>query len=182
MERIRRENALNIPNLLTVLRIALLPVIVWCFRRGYTRHALIVYLAAMLTDAADGVIARRMNQITAIGKLLDPIADKLSLLTLLALFAADGQIPIWLLNVVILKEAVLILGSYAALRAGIVVSALPIGKLTTFSFILSTVVRFLRLRMLADILLWASLLLSLAALIWYGVVFVRRLQTEKAIV
>lgn len=181
VERIRSENALSIPNLLTALRIALMPVIVWYFRRGNMRGALIVYLAAMLSDLADGFIARRFGQITSLGKLLDPIADKICLLTLLALFAADGQIPVYLLNIVFLKEVILVLGSGLALKHGIVVSALPIGKLTTFLFILSTAARFLALRRAADILLRASVVLSLAALIWYSATFIKRLQAQKAI-
>ena len=181
MERIRRENALNIPNLLTILRIALMPVLVWYFRRGNMRGALIVYLAAMLSDAADGVIARRYGLITSVGKLLDPIADKVSLLTVLALFTADGQIPAWLLYAVILKEAILIIGSMAALKAGIVVEALPVGKLTTLIFVLATAARFLGRRLTADILLWFSAVLSLASLLWYSAAFVRKMQTQKAI-
>ena len=90
----------------------------------------------MLTDALDGFVARRFNQITALGKLLDPIADKLSLLTLLGLFVADGQIPRWLLTIVLIKEAILIAGGAAALKKGIVVYAMPIGKVTTVTFIL----------------------------------------------
>lgn len=180
MERIRQENPLNLPNLLTVLRVALLPVIVWCFRRGSMRSALLVYMMAMLSDAADGCIARRTGQITAVGKLLDPIADKLCLLTLLALFASDGQIPVWLVIAVMIKEAILILGSAAALRQGIVVSALPVGKLTTLSFVFSTCARFLGLRRAADTLLWGSVTLSLAALIWYGAAFAKQMQKLTA--
>ena len=77
MEHIRRDKIVNIPNCLTLIRIALLPVVVWRFRKGDSMGALIVYLLAMLTDAVDGFIARRYNQVTALGKLLDPIADKL---------------------------------------------------------------------------------------------------------
>ncbi|MBQ8617393.1 MAG: CDP-alcohol phosphatidyltransferase family protein [Clostridia bacterium] len=181
VEGIRRENALNIPNLLTIFRMALMPAIAWHFLRGQMRAALIVYLAAMLSDLADGFIARRFGQVTSLGKLLDPIADKLCLLTILALFAADGQIPVWLMNIMLLKEAILVLGSTLALKHGIVVSALPIGKWTTFSFVLSTMARFLSLRQAADILLWASAILSFAALIWYSAAFIKRLQTQKAI-
>lgn len=181
MERIHKEDVLNIPNLLTISRIALLPLIVRCFQSGNVLGTLIIYLIAMLTDAADGLIARRMNQITALGKLLDPIADKLCLLTLLMLFAADGQIPPWLVNLMIMKEAILILGSVAALRMGIVVSALPVGKIATFTFILSTVLRFLALRFLADMFLWLSVVLSFAALIWYGVVLICKARLCNAI-
>ena len=178
MEHIRREKSLNIPNLLTIVRIALLPAVVWRFRRGDTIGALAVYLIAMLTDAADGIIARRWNQVTSLGKLLDPIADKLSLLTLLGLFVADGQIPLWVLCIVLLKEAALIAGGAFALHRGIVVSALPIGKVTTVKFILSIVARFLALRAVADVLLGVSIALSMVALAWYAVVGMKKLKSS----
>ena len=173
---------MNIPNMLTLFRMALLPVVVWRYRQGDLHGALAVYLTAMITDAADGVIARQCGQVTALGKLLDPIADKTCLFTVLALFAADGQISVSLLNVVVLKEAALILGSIAALKAGIVVSALPIGKLTTLAFVFATIARFLALNAAADILLWGSAALSLVSLIWYLAAFVRQLQMQKAMV
>ena len=176
MERIRCSEALNVPNLLTMLRMALLPAIVWRFRQGDSAGALALYLIAMLTDAVDGFIARRFNQITALGKLLDPIADKLSLLTLLGLFVADGQIPAWLLTIVLTKEAILIAGGAAALQKGIVVYAMPIGKVTTVSFILSMVARFMDLRKTADLLLGVSVVLSLLSLIWYAMVLLRRMH------
>lgn len=180
VEQIRREKALNIPNVLTVIRICLLPAVVWRFRRGDSIGALVIYLIAMFTDAVDGFIARRFNQITSIGKLLDPIADKLSLIVLLWLFVADGQIPPWVLGVMLGKEIALIIGGAAALRRGIVSYALPIGKVTTVSFILSMAARFLGLRSAADMLLYTSLLLSMVALVWYALAMSRRLSGSHA--
>ena len=181
MEQIRREKILNIPNILTMVRIGLLPAVVWRFRRGDSMGALAFYLVAMLTDAFDGIIARRFNQITSFGKLLDPIADKLSLITLLWLFVADGQIPSWVLGIMLAKEAALIAGGIVALRHGIVSYALPIGKVTTVSFILSMVARFLALKAAADMLLMLSVVLSLAALIWYALVMTRRLSEYNTV-
>ena len=181
MERIQRENALNVPNLLTVLRMALVPAVVWRFRCGDSMGALTLYLMSMLTDAADGFLARRLGQITAIGQLLDPIADKLSLVAILVLFVADGQISPWILGAVLMKEGMLVLGSATALRFGIVVSALPIGKSATLLFVSSTVLRFLSIVLLADVLLMCSMILSLAALVWYSVVVFREFQIQKAI-
>ena len=181
MERIRWSEALNVPNLLTILRMALLPAIVWRFRLDDLSGALALYLFAMLTDALDGFVARRFNQITALGKLLDPIADKLSLLTLLGLFAADGQIPRWLLTIVLIKEAILIAGGAAALKKGIVVYAMPIGKVTTVTFILSMVARFLALRQMADLLLGFSVVLSLLSLLWYSLVLLRRMHIHPGV-
>lgn len=178
MEYFRREKSLNIPNLLTMLRILLLPAVVWRFRAGDSSGALLLYVIAMLTDAVDGFIARKFNQITTLGKLLDPVADKLSLLTLLTLFVADGQIPGWLLAVVLVKEAILIAGSIVALHRGVIVHALPIGKVTTVTFIFSMVARFLGKSLIADALLGISVALSLVALVWYSVVLMKKMKAE----
>ena len=179
MDQIRDENVFTIPNILTMARIALLPAVVWRFCAGDLNGALIFYLLAMLTDAFDGYFARRFDQITQLGKLLDPIADKLSLLTLLTLFVLDGQIRWWVLAVVVAKEAALVVGAAVALRRGIVVYALPIGKVTTISFILSMVARFARLQDTADVLLGVSVALSLIALAWYTIVMRGKLKTQN---
>lgn len=178
MEHIRRDKIVNIPNCLTLIRIALLPVVVWRFRKGDSMGALIVYLLAMLTDAVDGFIARRYNQVTALGKLLDPLADKLSLVTLIALFVADGQIPLWLMGIILLKEVAMVVGGAVALKRGIVVYALPIGKITTVAFITSIVVRFLGWRMTADVLLVVSVVLSMVALVWYSLDLMKKLKAN----
>ena len=178
MEHIRRDKIVNIPNCLTLIRIALLPVVVWIFRKGDSMGALIVYLLAMLTDAVDGFIARRYNQVTALGKLLDPLADKLSLVTLIALFVADGQIPLWLMGIILLKEVAMVVGGAVALKRGIVVYALPIGKITTVAFITSIVVRFLGWRMTADVLLGVSVVLSMVALVWYSLDLMKKLKAN----
>ena len=178
MEHIRRDKIVNIPNCLTLIRIALLPVVVWRFRKGDSMGALIVYLLAMLTDAVDGFIARRYNQVTALGKLLDPLADKLSLVTLIALFVADGQIPLWLMGIILLKEVAMVVGGAVALKRGIVVYALPIGKITTVAFITSIVVRFLGWRMTADVLLGVSVVLSMVALVWYSLDRMKKLKAN----
>lgn len=181
MERLGVPKSLNIPNLLTLLRIALLPAVVWRFRLGDSRGALTMYVIAMMTDAVDGWIARRLSQITVLGKLLDPVADKLSSLTLLWLFVSDGQIPVWLFHVVVIKEIILIVGSAAALYGGVVVYALPIGKVTTLIFILSMIARFMAMSGIADALLWVSVSLSLVALVWYSVSLINRMRMRQLV-
>ena len=175
VEHIKQDQIINIPNTLTVIRILLLPVVVWRFMVGDATGALIAYLAAMLTDALDGIIARKFNQITALGKLLDPLADKLSLVTLLGLFVSDGQIPLWVLAIILVKEVTMVIGGGVALKRGIVVYALPIGKVTTVVFVLSIIARFLALTQIADTLLWISVALSMVALIWYAVDLMKKL-------
>lgn len=179
MEHIRRDKIVNIPNALTLVRIALLPVVVWRFQIGDAVGALLVYLLAMLTDAVDGIIARRFHQVTALGKLLDPVADKLSLVTLIGLFVADGQIPLWLLGVILFKEGIMVIGGAIALKRGIVVYALPIGKVTTVAFIASIVSRFLGLTGTADVLLGVSVVMAMIALVWYSLDLMKKLNTNN---
>lgn len=181
MEQIRREKALNIPNVLTVIRMLLLPAVVWRFRCGDSQGALAFYAIAMLTDVFDGMIARQFNQITSVGKLLDPIADKLSLITLLWLFVSDGQIPSWVMGVMLAKECLLIVGGVAALRMGVVSCALPIGKVTTLAFVFSMTARFLAFRHAADVLLWIAVLLSMASLFWYATLMIGKLSQYNTV-
>ena len=175
MEHIKQDQIINIPNTLTVIRILLLPVVAWRFVIGDATGALIAYMAAMLTDALDDIIARKTNQITALGKLLDPIADKLSLVTLLGLFVSNGEIPLWVLAIILFKEVMMVIGGGVALKHGIVVYALPIGKITTVTFVLSMVARFMSVLPLADVLLWISVALSMVALVWYAIDLMKKL-------
>lgn len=180
MEEIKRDRILTIPNILTMVRIALLPAVVWRYRIGDSLGALLAYMIAMLTDAIDGIIARRFNQITALGKLLDPIADKLSLVTLLWLFVADGQISWWILGIVLIKECCMIIGAGIALKHGIVVYAHSIGKVTTVAFVASIILRFINVQPAADILLFISVVLSLAAFVWYSRDLKSKLDAKEA--
>lgn len=176
MEEIRTENPINIPNLLTMVRIGLMPAIVWRFSLGDMHGALMLYLFAMLTDVFDGRLARWLGQTTALGKLLDPLADKLSLLTLLGLFVSAGRVSGWVLGFVLIKEILLMAGSAVMLRYGIVVHALSIGKVTTVFFVASMMAYFLAWEDSAEILLFVSLFLSLLSLAWYLVMGLEKLK------
>lgn len=123
-----------LPNLLTFLRILAIPLVGWLLtfpgpREAWT--AMLVYLAASLTDFLDGWIARRFGLVTALGKLLDPLADKLlviSVLIMLAVLDRRPNIPGWLLVVIVGREfAVTGLRSIAAAE-GIVLAADATGK------------------------------------------------------
>jgi CDP-diacylglycerol--glycerol-3-phosphate 3-phosphatidyltransferase len=127
----------NLPNLLTLLRIAAVPLVVWLLRdpgRGAATWAFWVYLVASLTDYFDGYLARRWGLVTALGKLLDPLADKLlvvSALIMLALLDRSPGIPGWLLVVIVGRElAVTGLRGIAATE-GIVLGAEATGKIKT---------------------------------------------------
>ena len=81
---------MNIPNLLTIVRMVLIPVFAGLYAAGRPVAALCVYVAACITDAVDGYLARRWNEVTAFGKLMDPLADKLLQLTMMGCLTLTG--------------------------------------------------------------------------------------------
>ncbi len=134
---------LTVPNLLSVIRIALIPVFAVLFNDGEYLWAVIVLAISGLTDFFDGKIARKFNQISALGKLLDPIADKLSQMTIAIMFyltfrnSSDEIVKAfsWVFLVFIIKEAVMVVGGAAMIALGIkpVAAEMP-GKIATFAF------------------------------------------------
>ena len=94
----------NIPNKITLLRIALIPVFLVLAYLEQRWAALFVFIAASLTDLLDGYLARRYHQITNIGKFMDPLADKMLVLSAMCFFVEKGQMPGWALAIVLLRE------------------------------------------------------------------------------
>ncbi|RLA89883.1 MAG: CDP-diacylglycerol--glycerol-3-phosphate 3-phosphatidyltransferase, partial [Deltaproteobacteria bacterium] len=98
---------MTIPNFLTILRILLTPVLVILLLEGRLSEALFVFIIAGVTDALDGLIARLYKQKTRLGAFLDPLADKLLLVTTYVILAVQGLVPSWL-TVIVLSRDVLI--------------------------------------------------------------------------
>ncbi|MCP9454671.1 MAG: CDP-alcohol phosphatidyltransferase family protein [Nitrospira sp.] len=105
---------MNIPNSLTILRILLIPVLIGCMTYGEYGLALAVLLCAGLTDAVDGLIARRLNQQTKLGMFLDPLADKLLLTSGFLSLASLHLVPSWLVILVVSRDVILLLGTAVA--------------------------------------------------------------------
>ncbi len=107
----------NIPNILSVFRILLVPVFIYLFQvtkqHGW---AVAVFLLAGLTDVVDGVLARRYNWISDIGKILDPFADKCMQIAALLCLGQSGFVPWWIVTVLVLKEFALLVGAFCALK------------------------------------------------------------------
>jgi cardiolipin synthase (CMP-forming) len=101
----------NVPNLITTVRLLLLPVFLTLLVYRLTGPALAVLIAAALSDALDGLIARRLNQKTSIGSFLDPLADKLLSVSGFVALTVLGPIPAWFVIVVISRDVIISLGS-----------------------------------------------------------------------
>lgn len=129
---------MNIPNVLTIIRLLLIPGFAYCFfspMKYGVRIAVIIFVIAGLTDVLDGFIARRYNLITRLGIVLDPLADKLMLLTVLVSITLKNQIPFWIIVIVAVKETLLMLGAITLFNDhDIVVPANRFGKLSTVAF------------------------------------------------
>jgi cardiolipin synthase len=124
---------MNIPNYITLVRIVLIPFFINLMIYGYYRSALAVFVAACVTDALDGLIARVTNSITELGALLDPIADKLLILSAFVTLVLLKMLPVWLVIIVVSRDMILVLGSLVIYLFGHDLKARPsfIGKATT---------------------------------------------------
>jgi cardiolipin synthase (CMP-forming) len=100
----------NIPNTLTVLRIVLVPIIVILLIQGQFTKALVCFIIAGVTDGLDGMLARVLNQTTVVGAYLDPLADKVLVISMYATLAVIGIIPGWLAVIVISRDFIILGG------------------------------------------------------------------------
>ncbi len=151
----------QIPNILSTLRIGMVGVFILFFLDSRYFSALGIYVLAILTDSLDGYLARHNNWVTDLGKVLDPLADKLMLIAALCCFYSRDWVPLWLLAVVAGKEIIMIAGGFLLWKKDVVVHADWIGKLTT-GFFNAGVVATLCKRFWPWIGRWNIVLLSIA--------------------
>lgn len=124
-----------IPNLLSIVRIGLIYPILNSVYVGEYLVGLIYFLAASLTDALDGFLARKMNWFTELGKILDPIADKLLVIGTIFVLWANNFIPLYVFTILIGRDVLILLG--AAMHMSLITNDAPspniLGKITTGS-------------------------------------------------
>ncbi len=131
----------NLPNMITIIRFLLVPVFLLVFWSPLPYRISLgmgILAGAGLTDIIDGYVARRYNQITPLGKVLDPMADKLIILTVMTSLFLVGKFPFWLVGLILVKEIVLAFGGFILLfKEKTEVSASIYGKAATFSVYLA---------------------------------------------
>ncbi len=129
----------HVPNALTIIRFLLIPVIVISIFNGDYIIAFIFFTVSGITDIADGFIARKFNLISNFGKLMDPLADKLTQIATIASLTLKDIIPIWILAIVLLKELIMIAGASFLYGKDVVVYSKWYGKLATVLFYVAIV-------------------------------------------
>ena len=163
---------LNIPNSLTILRILLIPLIVGLLVYEHVEYALVTLVIAALTDALDGTIARLANQKTPFGAYLDPLADKLLLMTTFVTLSLLDMVPVWSVILVVSRDAILLTGTLLAHLTDTAIDASPtlLGKATTLFqasyiiLVLASIARGFDPVLLFPLLLTMSLLTVLSGL------------------
>jgi CDP-diacylglycerol---glycerol-3-phosphate 3-phosphatidyltransferase len=178
----------NIPNSLTLLRILMVPLLVVVLLTRFSGSefwGLAIFLLAALTDAFDGMIARRTQAVTVAGTLLDPIADKLLMSAAFISLVELGLAPAWMIVVIVGREFAVTGLRQVAQDRGVIIAANRWGKLKTFSQIVAISLLIVsyqlgRWALLGRVALWVALLLTVASLVSYFTSFWRRVMGAPA--
>lgn len=169
---------MNIPNMLTILRILLIPVYLYFFYSNLENNILfagIVFILAGISDVLDGYIARKYDMSTKLGVILDPIADKLMMFTILISFTTKGIIPIWILIALGIKEMMMILGGAILylFKGKQVMPSNQYGKIATLSFYAATLSIVFKLPEIFSTTLFSlTVLLNIIAFLNYLIIFI----------
>ncbi len=167
---------MNLPNKLTVLRVLLIPFFVaallWDKGENMTLRyvAAGIFIAASLTDLLDGKIARKYNLVTNFGKFMDPLADKLLVCAALICLIELGDIPAWMVIVIISREFIISGFRLVASDNGVVIAASYWGKFKTVFQMVAVVLLIVKideLSVVTDIFLWAAVVLTVVSLMDY---------------
>ena len=166
---------MNLPNRLTILRTLMIPVFLFFLLTDYAGNcskwiAVIVFILASLTDFLDGHIARKYNLVTNFGKFMDPLADKLLVCSALICLIQLGQLPAWMVIIIVSREFIISGFRLVAAEQGIVIAASYWGKFKTTFQMIAVVLMILNFEALSAVTLictWAALILTIISLVDY---------------
>jgi cardiolipin synthase len=184
-ERSILHQALSVPNQLTLLRMLLLPFVLISMIYGHHEASLWLFFFAAVTDAIDGIVARRFNQKTRLGQYLDPIADKLLLSSCFVAQAVIGTLPWWITIFVLLRDVMIIstalvvvlttsVRNFPPSRVGKANTAVQIGTLLTV--LINNVWPALCPTAIVDILIWLTAVTTVLSSGHYALATSQRLQ------
>jgi len=157
----------SLPDQLTVARVAAVPVVVLLFAWDFPNHAYwatAIFVVAMATDQIDGWLARRRGTSSPLGKLLDPVADKVLILATLVMLIGEGVAPAWMVALIVVREILVSGLRLAAVERGVVLGARDLGRLKTWAqAVAATMCGFAAAGAWSEDIAWWALLLALAA-------------------
>ena len=161
------SRTVSLPDQLTVLRVAAVPLVVLLYAWDFENHAYwatTIFVVAMATDQIDGWLARRSGTTSQLGKLLDPIADKVLVLAVLVMLVGEGVAPSWMIALIVVREILVSGLRLAALERGVVLGARDLGRLKTWAqAVAAAVAGYAAAGAWSDDVAWWALLIALAA-------------------
>ncbi|MEO0072050.1 MAG: CDP-alcohol phosphatidyltransferase family protein [candidate division WOR-3 bacterium] len=187
MEELNTTNKLELgkiatlPNLLSLSRLFLLPIILFFLATGNYYSATAFLLLSWITDALDGYIARRTNQVTNIGKILDHLVDKVSVGSIFVVLVLTKRFPFWLAGLIIARDTLIIIGSIILIRKRkFLYSSNILGKLAGFFFALLMLVYILEIKPLVikDLITIITCILIAASFFYYLSMYLLALRSQ----
>lgn len=175
--KLRGSERMNIPNIITIFRIILIPIFLLVFHSNMENRVLysgLIFLVSGISDILDGYIARKYDLGTKLGAVLDPFADKLMSFAVLISFTLSGLIPYWILMLILIKEVIMIIGGAILYfkNENLVIPSNVFGKAATFLLYLSILSIALKLSFdISMILLILTVVFNIIAFINYLKIF-----------
>jgi cardiolipin synthase len=184
-----RGSDVNIPNFITVFRIFLVPVVIWLIIDGDMQLAFIGFVLAGVSDALDGFLAKRYGWQTELGAYLDPIADKVLLVSIYVALGVFGHLPVWLVIAVVTRDILIIgafllswlLGRSVEVKPLFISKANTVGQIVLAALIMGDIGFALGLADLTGILVWVTGILTVLSAAAYLVTWLRDMASYEPV-
>lgn len=179
---------MNIPNVLTLTRAVLVPVVFWLLLTHRYELAFVLFVVAGITDALDGWIAKRFDMKTELGAYLDPLADKLLVVCIFVALGALGELPSWLVIAVVSRDVLIIaavvlswmLGHPVTIQPFIVSKINTLSQITLAAVVLADLAFSLGLGGVRMLMVWITVALTLASLAAYMRAWLRHMAGDES--
>lgn len=161
---------MNLPNKITVARIAMVPIFIWVVLSGIEHSRLLatlIFIIASVTDFLDGYLARKYELVTDFGKLMDPMADKIMVASALIALVQIGRISVWPVVIILAREFLITSFRSLAASKGLVIAASIWGKIKTNTQIFAIIILLLTNNPIGDIVLWISVIATILSAVDY---------------
>lgn len=176
--------ATNIPNLITLVRVMLVPVVFWLMLTGEAKSAFVLFVVAGISDAVDGFLAKRFGWTTELGAYLDPLADKLLIVCIFVALGFRGELPAWLVIAAVTRDVMIVVGIMLCwlldhpvrIKPLIVSKANTLAQLVLAAFVLADAGFGLGLPGLKLVLIWVTGGLTVASLAAYTWAWIKHMS------
>ena len=178
-----KNKVLTIPNLLSIYRLLTLIPVIYLFPDNSFRSKLIIlilFISALISDILDGIIARKFNQISEIGKILDPIIDKIMTAVIGILLIIYRELPVWVMVFIISRDIIIFFcGIYIKYSRNILMTSLFIGKISALFIGFTGILFFVELTKIAYPVMYFTIFLLILSSFMYALKFYKLLKSES---